>query len=348
MTLCAIGAIVFAAACGSSPVRHRPMGKRELREHRPPSPAPRVTGVQPIAGGTGAAPVEGIKHRELYLDSIHGMPSPYVMDVRRWSEYFRDSLRSEFDRAGVSTATGPTVHVEVRSLVVDRPFVLGATTCLLKAEVIVRASGMARTHPVQAKGIAQKSHTCIGRAVAAAVRHIVAAPWLAEGEFARPAGPSYVHPPVEEAALLPDTLGRYGMQLVGHFGVGGLRLQTSAGDSSHLGWSWALGLDVEVQKNFFFSGSVHVDAGTLAAAGAGFSGYVGGSLLLSASFIVGGAGSDEDEVSLPALGGQLLFGKQFQVSPSLWLGVATRPVAMWSLDGGHAFGMSLLSTVVWN
>jgi hypothetical protein len=342
-----LGVIALAGGCGSSPVLYRPMGKRELFEHRPPPVARGVTGVQPVVGGTGLAPVSGIEHRERYIENSRGFAHPYAIDVARWSEYIKDALASELGRLGIPTTSGPVVHVEVRSLDVDAPTILGPTTCRLTADALLRDGGSVRIHPVQADGVAEKSHTCIGRAVAAVVRHIVAAPWLAP-EGAAPTGEQlFIRAPPEQAKLLPGTVGRYGMQLALHVGVAGTRFQGDDGKRSELAPSFALNLDFGLVKNLFFSGSIQGEAGGAGGLGVGLSGYIGGSLLLSASFLAGG-GNEGTDVELPALGGQVVIGKQRKVTPSVWLGVAVRPFALWSLADGRVYGMSLLSTIAIN
>lgn len=325
-------------ACGGGPVPHRPMGDRTLRRHAPVPAAPGVTAVQPVAEGTGRAPVRGIEFREVYLDSIRGRARPFEMDVRSWSEYFRDALVRELGRAGVATTTGPILHVEVRSLDVDSPFALGATTCRLEAHVVVRDAVAARVHPVTAEGRADKSHTCIGNAFAALVRHIVGAPWLATAPPA-PVG-------IERARPLPNTAGRYGLQLGGQAGVGAVRTRGTR-TSTELATAYGIVLDLGIRQDLFFTGSVHGESGVSAAIGVGFSYYLDHSILISASFLAGG-GSAKTEVEVPALGGQLLLGKQWQVSPSVWFGVVARPFALWSLADGRAYGAALLGTFTLN
>lgn len=329
--------VLALAACGSAPVPHRPMGQRTLLEYRPVTATPGIAGVQPTAGGAGRAPVRGIALQRVYLDEIRGPSQPFEMDVRSWSEYFRDALVREVARAGISTTTGPQVHVEVRSLEVDRPIVLGATSCHLVADVVVQQ----RRVPVRAPGRAEKAHTCIGNAFAALVRHVVAAPWLA------PQSADPITIAIDRAKPLPDTDGRYGLQLGAQVGAGTVRTRGAIGSSTELAASYGLVLDLGLRQDWFFTGSVHGEVGSSAAIGVGFSHYARHSVLISASFLAGG-GSKGTALEVPALGGQLLLGKQFKVSPSLWLGLAARPFALWSLDDGRAYGLSLLSTVTIN
>lgn len=319
------------------------MGQRTLLEYRPPPVAPGVTGAQPLAGGAGSAPVRGIEYREVYVDEIRGPARPFEMNVLSWSEYFRDALARELDRAGSSTTTGPHVHVEVRSLDVDTTFALGADTCRLVADVVVRAPSSIRTHRVSADGRAEKSHTCIGNAFAAMVRHIVASPWLAADASTASLDPVVT----ERARMLPDTSGRYGMQLGAQVGVGAVRTRGSSGASSELATSYGLVVDIPIRQDFFFTGSVHGELGNSGGVGVGFSFYPQHSYLVSASFLAGG-GSRGTDLDVPALGGQLLLGRQWRVLPSLWLGVAARPFALWSLGEGRAHGVSLLTTITIN
>jgi hypothetical protein len=266
------------------------------------------------------------------------------MDVRRWSEEFRDSLASELRRAGVSTTTGPLVHVEVRTLDVDSPFAFGASTCRLEANLFVQGPNAVQVFPVVADGRAEKDHTCIGNAFAAMVRHIVASPWLATTS----GGPSTVPTSTERAELLPNTDGRYGLQFSLQMGAGAVRLVGGGSASSELGPAFGIALDLPIRQNFFFTGSVQGEraAGAL---GIGFSHYVASSFLISYSFLAGGDnGSEGTELRVPALGGQVMLGKQWQVSSSFWLGFAVRPWAMWSLDEGRGYGASLFSTVTIN
>ena len=332
--------------CGSSkPVSYRPFGKRALLKRTPAPVAPGVVGAQPVAKGSGMAPVRGIEHQEWYLwHSIRGGKSPYGIDKRRWSEYFRDAIGKELARLGVPTSSGPEVSVDIRSLDVDES-ILGPTTCRLEAHAIVRDGGLQRVYPIAADGMADKPHRCIGRAVAAAVRHIVSAPWLANEVLHAPGGPSTMLAPRERTGLLSGTAGRYNFQLGAQVGANAIRIKTDDGHVNEVVMAYGLVLDLEIRRDFFFSGSVIGDRRTNLAIGVGFSYYLDSSVLLSGSFLAGGVGTDTQEDFDIALGGQLLVGKQWRVLRSTWLGVAARPFALWGFDGNRGYGMALLGTV---
>jgi hypothetical protein len=314
--------------------------------------------VQPTSGGSGTAPVEGIRHKDYFLGLFRTGSSPYHMAVRAWSDFFAARLTDELTRLGISTAGGPAVHVEVRRLDVSIPKLAGGVTCTLTLDVVVRyPDGEQKVVPVRADGEANGGRVCTGRAANAAVRHILTARWLA-GEAATTAVGSAAA--VETAELLPGTKGRYGTLWSIHVGGGRARLSgaDTVEDQARSIFSLGVTFGLSMTKNLFVTANAYAESSTsspnevtLSTGGAGFGAayYLDRSVLLSAAFMLALPSKDETTPEGPGMGGHLMLGKEWQTSSSMWLGGAVRVFSTWSFeDGSQLLGLALMGTVVFN
>lgn len=355
--------LVLGFGCGGTATLHP--GRQHIALRQTP-PIPRDARVpEPAAGGRGTAPVRGIRHRDYLLGLFRVGSSPYEIDVRQWSEFFRRGLSAELRKGAVALEPGARLHVEVRSLDVDIPRLAGGVSCTLSVEAILRsASGGRRVFPIEAAGKANSGPACIARASSGAIRHILHAPWLI-GATAAPAPvpspePAIERGPVERAELLPGTRGRYGTLWSLHLGGGRMRLAGAEGfaDQSRTALSFGLTFGIALTRNLFFTSNAYADAALTpegetaishGSAGFGAAYYLGGEVLLSAAFMLDLPSKRDNAFEAPGMGFHAMVGKEWQLTSSTWVGGAARPFASWSFENGaRILGLVLMTTVAFN